>query len=646
MVGELITPLIKKGFSRDEKSFYNILSNGIDENLLYTLSWLKSHEAGELLDAEDEEEFDELFAASILHAELNNRIQRNTLNGIKPLSRFYKVGSRLGYYDLRREQRYTKTDREALSILNQYVGDTVYSVNVDSCLGIKDIIMMGALGGLALSAIGDNILKSPYTMTRHSGATVDVRCTMIAATEYGRTVNTGLMQAYVNNGVYTVDIKTAGDDRVCDDCREIEDNNPYTIEEAMGLLPVHPDCYDKETEVFTNHGWKYFKDVNSDDKILSLNPETCETEFLNYTQKIEHKNREEYMYHIHNKWFDTCVTSTHDCFILQRKMIDNIKDYYPEFRKPDELNSESYFLRVAENSNISPEYIEVNGLKFTAKDYAFFMAWYLSEGSVLHDPITAKSKSYPIKITQIKEHTRAIIEPEFKRIAEYLGIKLYIGKEYFEFHSKELHDYLEPFGYAHEKYIPKDLFKLSRDDLNIFLDNYVLGDGTIKRAPPKNKLNINSKDSRCIYTTSIKLVDGLSYLILLAGFYPSFSLASKAGTVTKHRNGVYVSNHDCYCIRINRSQKTLFDACTIDKIEYHDTVYCLELPKYHTLWTRRNGKTCWNGNCRCSITRGNYPTVDSELMDGFVVNMTDNNYTINDTTSGSGSDYDFSFNGF
>lgn len=242
MVGELITPLIKKGFSRDEKSFYNILSNGIDENLLYTLSWLKSHEAGELLDAEDEEEFDELFATSILHAELNNRIQRNTLNGIKPLSRFYKVGSRLGYYDLHREQRYTKTDREALSILNQYVGDTVYSVNVDSCFGIKDIIMMGALGGLALSAISDNILKSPYTMTRHSGATVDVRCTMIATTEYGRAVNTGLMQAYVNNGVYTVDIKTAGDDRVCDDCREIEDNNPYTIEEAMGLLPVHPDC--------------------------------------------------------------------------------------------------------------------------------------------------------------------------------------------------------------------------------------------------------------------------------------------------------------------------------------------------------------------------------------------------------------------
>lgn len=242
MVGELVTPLLKKSFSRDEKSFYNILSNGIDENLLYVLSWLKTHESSELLDAEDEDEFEELFALSNLHAELNNRIQRNTLNGIKPLSRFYKVGSRLAYYDLKKEQHYTKSDRAALKILTQYVGDTVYSVNVDSCLGIKDILMMGALGGLALSKLSDEILKSPYTMSKHSGATVDTRCAMISVTEYSRSVNTGLLQGYVNNGVFTVDIKTAGDDRVCDDCLEIEANNPYPIDEAMHLIPCHPDC--------------------------------------------------------------------------------------------------------------------------------------------------------------------------------------------------------------------------------------------------------------------------------------------------------------------------------------------------------------------------------------------------------------------
>lgn len=242
MIGKIITPMVKKRFSRDERNFYNTLSNGIDENLLYVISWLKTHEAHELLEYEDEDEFDEAFAATALHAELNSRIQKNTLNGIKPLSKFYKVGSRLGHNQLRRPQIYTPEDKEALSILTQYVGDTIYSVNVDSCLNVKDILMAGAVGAIALSSLSQTILESPYKVTPRSGATVDTRCTMITTTEYGRAVNTGLLQAYVNDGCYKVDIVTAGDDNVCDECIEIEKNNPYTIEEAMGLLPVHSRC--------------------------------------------------------------------------------------------------------------------------------------------------------------------------------------------------------------------------------------------------------------------------------------------------------------------------------------------------------------------------------------------------------------------
>ena len=130
MVGELVTPMIKRAFSRDERNFYNTLANGIDENILYVLSWLKTYEASELLDADDEDEFDDIFAASGLHDELNKRIQRNTLNGIAPLSRFYKVGSRLAYNQYRQTQRYTPQDAEALEILNQYVGDAIYNGDV------------------------------------------------------------------------------------------------------------------------------------------------------------------------------------------------------------------------------------------------------------------------------------------------------------------------------------------------------------------------------------------------------------------------------------------------------------------------------------------------------------------------------------
>jgi hypothetical protein len=38
-----------------------------------------------------------------------------------------------------------------------------------------------------------------------------------------------------------------------------------------------------------------------------------------------------------------------------------------------------------------------------------------------------------------------------------------------------------------------------------------------------------------------------------------------------------------------------------NEIQYDDMVYCVELKKFHTLITRRNGKVVVSGNCRCQI---------------------------------------------
>jgi hypothetical protein len=38
------------------------------------------------------------------------------------------------------------------------------------------------------------------------------------------------------------EIITAGDDDVCEVCQDLEDDNPYTIAQARGLIPAHPHC--------------------------------------------------------------------------------------------------------------------------------------------------------------------------------------------------------------------------------------------------------------------------------------------------------------------------------------------------------------------------------------------------------------------
>ena len=54
--------------------------------------------------------------------------------------------------------------------------------------------------------------------------------------------NKARLQAYKDNNIKWVDIRTMGDNKVCQDCLTIESNNPYPINEVDGILPVHPNC--------------------------------------------------------------------------------------------------------------------------------------------------------------------------------------------------------------------------------------------------------------------------------------------------------------------------------------------------------------------------------------------------------------------
>ena len=617
MIGEAI-PVVFKSLNSSQKNYTDLLNKGIDNLILTSNKWLKTKDSDDLLTIRDEDVFKEEFRKTNLYNDLNNIIQSNAGKGLPPLRGFYRIGSQLGYNSLKKKKTddLNEYDEEAISILSAYVYEVLTNLNQDASRVIRNTLYDGALNSTPKKEIGLDLLTVPDKVG--DNFKINTRSQMIATTEYNRSINTGTLQAFSNSGVQNVHIITTGLPNVCDTCINIESKNPYTIEEAMKLLPVHPHCYMPDTEVFTNNGWKYFFELEDNDKILSLNPKTFETEFINYNKIICHENTFGYMYHIHNKWFDTCVTPDHDCFVLQRRSKNNVRGFFPEFKKPSELNDESYFVRTVENNNKSPDFININGLKFKTEDYVFFMAWYLSEGSVLHDTEDAKKRRYPVLISQQKQNTRKILEKELTRICEYLNIKLYIGGRYFELHSKELYDYLLPFGYSYEKYIPNELLQLNKKHLQLFLDNYILGDGHERFC--SNNICSNSME-RVIATSSIKMINSLSYLILLAGYYPSISLNNAKGTVVKHYNGEYTQNYDVFTVRINRSMNATYKNCTVDKIRYDGIVYCVELPKYHTLWTRRKGKTSWNGNCACSVVQAG---VMNDWFDGtpLIVDLT------------------------
>jgi len=88
----------------------------------------------------------------------------------------------------------------------------------------------------------------PYVIARELKNTLNItknRAEMIARTEIIRAHSEGELDAFqtlaIKEVTPEVEWSTAGDDHVCEECAEMEGKS-YTIEEARGLLPFHPNC--------------------------------------------------------------------------------------------------------------------------------------------------------------------------------------------------------------------------------------------------------------------------------------------------------------------------------------------------------------------------------------------------------------------
>ena len=93
--------------------------------------------------------------------------------------------------------------------------------------------------------------QGPGTIARMLSKTISgmstTRARMIARTEVMAAHAEGQLDGFEKLGIDEVglnvefDLLTAGDDLVCSECQEMADAGPYTIEEARGILPIHPN---------------------------------------------------------------------------------------------------------------------------------------------------------------------------------------------------------------------------------------------------------------------------------------------------------------------------------------------------------------------------------------------------------------------
>jgi len=97
----------------------------------------------------------------------------------------------------------------------------------------------------------------------------------------------------------------------CSECEALEGKEYYYKSgEERPQLPLHPLCYDKDTEIYTDEGWKLFKEVVRGEEVLTLNPDSLKKEYSRVKNCISYKYNGDMIY-FNSQWVDLLVTPDH-----------------------------------------------------------------------------------------------------------------------------------------------------------------------------------------------------------------------------------------------------------------------------------------------------------------------------------------------
>ncbi len=366
------------------------------------------------------------------------------------------------------------------------------------------------------------------------------------------------------------------------------DANPITK-----MPPAHPHCFPEDVEVFTNEGFKQINSLTGEELFFSFNPDNP-TEFgfvpAVHIFKYHYKGK---LVRFTNRQLDIAVTPDHSMLTYSRGGKKRKKKGYHFYTAEKLPRDYSIPLSPIVYSG-GVKKIQFGGITLPSTLFARLMGYYLSEGSTSVNP----EGRYVIKIAQSNQEKKIRIAMELKELEEH-GFKVWVGKDaiYLKSPNSEFAQSLQLLGKSNTKHLPPELFKCSPEDLRIFINCYVYGDGTVKKG--KHWKGAQFNDSITAFTSSKKLADFFALVCLLAGYSVSYYVQRTAGKTCEFKNGTYTINTDIYRINIKRSRYVWNYRKSY--MDYDGLVYGIELQKWHTLFVRYRGKTCWTGNCRCRV---------------------------------------------
>jgi len=353
-------------------------------------------------------------------------------------------------------------------------------------------------------------------------------------------------------------------------------------------LPIHPNCYSKDTEILTKCGFKKFSDITYSDEVATLNPENLNIEYYKPSNIIKYHYKGD-LYYFRNRRLDLMVTPNHRLWVADLLRFN--------FKLVEAKDTKQVF-RMARSScwqgKDNMDY-PCKG-EITLEDFVFLLGLYIAEGC-MKDGEETKQRIQIAAVVKKERIKQFLIKMPF--VVAELGDR-------FIFSNKELCEYFKELGLAPNKHIPVDVKQLSAKYLKILLDGIALGDGNIEKPTKIN--GYNRIQRRRFYTCSKQLADDIQELLMKIG---------KVGSVRvrDRRRKVWIKDHWAtrkqLSYEIAEMNKSNYAQVLKNKhlalMPYDDMVYCCEVPN-HIIYVRRNGKVVWSGNCMC-YTTNIYPEI-------------------------------------
>lgn len=318
-------------------------------------------------------------------------------------------------------------------------------------------------------------------------------------------------------------------------------------------------CYDNITEILTDDGWKLFKDITYNSKVLAVNIKDLSAEF-EQPKDIYSNFYNEPMYYVKGQQLDLAVTKGHRMVISQKRK-SNGSDYGTvwEFQTSNEVSG---------------------------KNRKYLKACHIKDYGHIFSSNTAKLIGFFIGDGSLEPSGRIIFHIKKKRKIEYLKSLGFIVKEnkndVYVIDDKKLGLWLKEHCYSKDKdkKLPDNYLTFSNEDTKNILDGLKNSDGTIKR------------DTWVYYTCSTTLKEQLETLVSLHG---GVFTESTTTPLRKNHNKLFRLNYSNRVDTEITNQKSRKGNDTDFWKIYTGKVYCVTVSTGAIL-VRRNGHIVVSGN--------------------------------------------------